>query len=84
MKLKEISDFSDTPDIHVDRPHSISSRIPTGKTSGIIDEMSQELEHIVDRWVKVDWKDPHLAPESKERFSNAVTELLEIIQREDV
>ena len=84
MKLHEISDFSDTPDIHVDRPHSTSSRIPTGKTSGIVDEMSQELEHIVDRWVKVDWKDPKLAPEAKERFSNAVTELLEIIQGEDI
>ena len=84
MKLKEISDFSDTPDIHVDRPHSISTRIPTGRTSGIVDEMSQELEHIVDRWVKVDWEDPKLDPETKERFSDAVTELLEIIQRENV
>ena len=84
MKLKEISDFSDTPDIHVDRPHSTSSRIPTGKTSGILDDMSEELEHIVDRWVKVDWEDPRLAPESKERFSNVVTELLEIIQNETV
>ncbi|SVE59153.1 uncharacterized protein METZ01_LOCUS512007 [marine metagenome] len=46
--------------------------------------MSEELEHIVDRWVKVDWEDPRLAPESKERFSNVVTELLEIIQNETV
>ena len=84
MKLREISDFSDTPDIHVDRPHSISSRIPTGKTSGIVDEMSAELEHIVDRWVKVDWEDPKLDPESKARFSNVITELLEIIQGEDI
>ena len=84
MRLSEISDFSDTPDIHVDRPHSVSSRIPTGRTSGIVDEMSQELEHIVDRWVKVDWKDPKLDPESKARFSNVITELLEIIQREDI
>ena len=84
MKLKEISDFSDTPDIHVDRPHSTSSRIPTGKTSGILDDMSEELEHIVDRWVKVDWEDPSLDPESKTRFSNAITELLEIIQNEAI
>ena len=84
MRLHEISDFSDSPDIHVDRPHSSSSRIPTGKTSGIIDEMSQELEHIVDRWVKVDWEDPKLNSESKARFSNAITELLEIIQSENV
>ena len=84
MKLNEISDFSDTPDLHVDRPQPMSSRIPTGKTSGIIDEMSQELEHIVDRWVKVDWEDPKLNSESKARFSNAITELLEIIQSENV
>ena len=84
MRLNEISDFSDTPDIHVDRPHSVSSRIPTGRTSGIVDEMSQELEHIVDRWVKVDWEDPKLDPESKARFSNVITELLEIIQSENV
>ena len=84
MKLNEISDFSDSPDIHVDRPHSTSSRIPTGKTSGIVDEMSQELEHVVDRWVKVDWEDPKLNSESKARFSNAITELLEIIQGENV
>ena len=84
MRLNEISDFSDTPDIHVDRPHSISSRIPTGKTSGIIDEMSQELEHIVDRWIKVDWEDPKLHPDSKRRFSNAVTEFLDIMQGEDI
>ena len=84
MKLNEISDFSDSPDIHVDRPHSTSSRIPTGKTSGIVDEMSQELEHVVDRWVKVDWEDPKLNSESKARFSNAITELLEIIQSENV
>ena len=84
MRLNEISDFSDTPDIHVDRPHSVSSRIPTGRTSGIVDEMSEELEHIVDRWVKVDWEDPKLDPESKARFSNVITELLEIIQGEDI
>ena len=84
MRLHEISDFSDSPDIHVDRPHSSSSRIPTGKTSGIVDEMSQELEHVVDRWVKVDWEDPKLNSESKARFSNAITELLEIIQSENV
>jgi hypothetical protein len=84
MRLHEISDFSDTSNIHVDRPHSISSRIPTGKTSGIVDEMSQELEHIVDRWVKVDWEDPKLDPESKARFSNAVTELLDIMQGVDI
>ena len=84
MRLHEISDFSDTPDIHVDRPHPISSRIPTGRTSGIVDEMSQELEHIVDRWIKVDWEDPKLDPESKERFSNVVTEFIEIIQNEAI
>ena len=84
MRLNEISDFSDTPDIHVDRPHSVSSRIPTGRTSGIVDEMSEELEHIVDRWVKVDWEDPKLDPESKARFSNVITELLEIIQNETI
>ena len=49
-----------------------------------VDEMSQELEHIVDRWVKVDWADPKLDPESKERFSNAVTEFLDIVQGEDI
>jgi len=84
MRLNEISDFADTPDLHVDRPSSTSFRVPTGKTSGIVDDMAQELEHIVDRWVKVDWKDPKLAPESKARFSNAVTELLEIIQNEAI
>ena len=84
MRLNEISDFSDTSNIHIDRPHSISSRIPTGKTSGIVDEMSQELEHIVDRWVKVDWDDPKLDPGSKARFSNAVTELLDIMQGVDI
>ena len=84
MRFNEISDFSDTPDIHVDRPHSISSRIPTGKTSGIVSDMALDLEHVVDRWIKVDWEDPKLDSETKERFSNAVTELLEIIQRENV
>ena len=44
--------------------------------------MSEELEHIIDRWVKVDWKD--INSESKERFSNAVTEFIEIIQNEAV
>ena len=82
MRLHEISDFSDTSNIHVDRPHPTSSRIPTGKTSGIVDDMSEELEHIVDRWVKVDWKD--IGDESKDRFSNAVTELLEIMQSDDI
>ena len=84
MKLNEISDFSDTPDLHVDRPQSMSSRIPTGKTSGIVSDMALDLEHVVDRWIKVDWEDPKLDSETKERFSNAVTELLEIIQRENV
>ena len=84
MKLKEISDFSDTPDLHVDRPQPMSSRIPTGKTSGIVSDMALDLEHVVDRWIKVDWEDPKLDSETKERFSDAVTELLEIIQRENV
>ena len=84
MRLNEISDFADTPDLHVDRPQPTSSRIPTGKTSGIVSDMALDLEHIVDRWVKVDWKDPKLDPEAKERFSNAVTELLEIIEQESI
>ena len=84
MKLNEISDFSDTPDLHVDRPQPMSSRIPTGKTSGIVSDMALDLEHVVDRWIKVDWEDAKLDSETKERFSNAVTELLEIIQRENV
>jgi len=84
MKLKEISDFSNTPDLHVDRPQPMSSRIPTGKTSGIVSDMALDLEHVVDRWIKVDWEDPKLDSETKERFSDAVTELLEIIQRENV
>ena len=83
MRLTEISDFADTPDIHVDRPQPKYPHVHGGE-SGTVDRMSEELEHIVDRWVKVDWKDPKLAPESKARFSNAVTELLEIIQDEAV
>jgi hypothetical protein len=81
MRLIEISDFSDTPDIHVDRPQPLYPHVHGGE-SGLVDRMSEELEHIVDRWIKVDWKD--INPESKERFSNAITELLEIIQSEEV
>ena len=81
MRLTEISDFADTPDIHVDRPQPRYPHVHGGE-SGTVDRMSEELEHIVDRWIKVDWKD--INSESKERFSNAVTELLEIIQDEAV
>jgi len=84
MKLNEISDFSDTPDLHVDRPQSMSSRIPTGKTSGIVSDMALDLEHVVDRWIKVDWEDAKLDSETKDRFSAAITEILELIQNENI
>jgi hypothetical protein len=83
MRLNEISDFSDTSNIHIDRPKSKYPHIHGGE-SGMVDEMSEELEHIIDRWIKVDWKDPKLNPESKARFSNAITELLDIIQGENI
>jgi hypothetical protein len=81
MRLHEISDFSDTSNIHIDRPQPKYPHIHGGE-SGMVDEMSEELEHIVDRWVKVDWKD--IGDESKARFSNVVTEFIEIIQNETI
>jgi hypothetical protein len=81
MRLHEISDFSDTSNIHIDRPQPKYPHIHGGE-SGLVDEMSQELEHIIDRWVKVDWKE--IGNESKTRFSDAITELLEIIQGENI
>ena len=48
MRLIEISDFSDTPDIHVDRPQPRYPHVHGGE-SGTVDRMSEELEHIVDR-----------------------------------
>ena len=46
MRLIEISDFSDTPDIHVDRPQPKYPHVHGGE-SGTVDRMSEELEHIV-------------------------------------
>ena len=46
MRLHEISDFSDTPDIHVDRPQPAYPHVHGGE-SGLVDDMSEELEHIV-------------------------------------
>jgi len=81
MRLSEISPYLDTGVI-VKRPQPRVKRIPPGKTSGIVDSMAGQLEDIVDNWIRVDWND--VEDVTKERFSNAVTELLDIINREDI
>ena len=46
--------------------------------------MDLDLEHVVDRWIKVDWEDAKLDSETKDRFSAAITEILELIQNENI
>ena len=81
MKLSEVSPYINSQVI-TRRPSPRYKQFPAGKTSGLVDEMSSSLENIVDDWIKVDWNDVDEA--TKKRFSDAITELLDIVNNEDI
>jgi len=81
VKLSEISPYVDSK-VLTRRPPPRYKRFPPGKTSGIVDQMSGELENVVDDWIKIDWDDVDEA--TKKRFSDAITELLDIVNNEDI
>jgi len=81
VKLSEVSPYINSQVI-TRRPSPRYKQFPAGKTSGLVDEMSSSLENIVDDWIKVDWNDVDEA--TKKRFSDAITELLDIVNNEDI
>ena len=81
VKLSEISPYIDSQ-VLTRRPSPRYKQFPAGKTNSLVDEMSGNLENIVDDWIKVDWNDVDEA--TKKRFSDAITELLDIVNNEDI